>query len=195
MNHDVADVLVVCTGNIARSPFAEKLLEREARRRLGSTAAVRVRSAGVHGLVGRAAVGEMRQEAGDRGLDLSGHRGAAATADLVGAADVVIAMTEAHRRALVQLTPAAKERVFTLKELARLTREVDAPPEGLSPRQRLREVARTAHRARAYVPPDATADDVADPYGGPREGYRRCAAEIDDLVAAVAPVLFGPASR
>ncbi|MBW3577476.1 MAG: low molecular weight phosphatase family protein [Actinobacteria bacterium] len=195
MNHDVTDVLVVCTGNIARSPFAEKLLESEARRRLDPDAAVRVRSAGVHGLVGRAAVGEMRQEAGDRGLDLSGHRGAAATADLVGGADLVIAMTEAQRRALVQLTPAAKERVFTLKELARLVPEVDAPPEGLPPRERLRTVVRAAHRARAYVPPGSAADDVADPYGGPREGYRHCAAEIDDLVAAVAPVLFGPASR
>ena len=57
---EVAEVLVVCTGNIARSPFAAALLEHEARRRSGPDAAIVVRSAGVNGLEGYPAVAEGR---------------------------------------------------------------------------------------------------------------------------------------
>lgn len=191
MTEQVADVLVVCTGNIARSPFCEGLLREHVRRRWGADAPVRVRSVGVHGLDGRGAVVEMQEEANSRGVDLSSHRGAAVRPDDVRDADLVIAMTEGHRRRLVQTVPAAKERVFTLKELARLLRAVEPPDDGLAAGERVRAVARRAHRARPRAPQATGPEDVRDPYGGARAGYREVAAEIDDLVSEIAPVLFG----
>lgn len=194
MTDHVADILIVCTGNIARSPLAEVLLQEEARRRLGPEAPVRVHSVGVHGLDGRPAVNEMQQEAASRGADLSRHRGARVRPDDVRDADLVITMTENHRRELLLSVPAAKERVFTLKELARLlsaAEEPEDPPDDGSVAERVRTLARRAHRARPRAPQAAGPEDVRDPYGGSRAGYQEVAAEIDGLVCEVAEALFG----
>lgn len=188
----IADILVVCTGNIARSPLAEVLLQEEARRRAGPDAPVRVHSAGVHGLEGRAAVNEMQHEAASRGVDLSRHRGQAARPEAVEDADLVLGMTESHRRRLLQMVPSAKDRMFTLKELARLVDAVGEPDERLPVAERVREVAHRAHRARPRARAAGGPEDVRDPYGGSRAGYREVAAEIDDLVRRVAAALFGP---
>lgn len=195
MSDDTADILIVCTGNIARSPLAEVLLQEAARRRLGPQAPVWVHSVGVHGLDGRPAVDEMQQEAASRGTDLSRHRGARVRPDDVRDADLVITMTENHRRQLLGSVPAAEEHVFTLKELARLLSAVDEPPDDPPVAERVRTVAHRAHRARPRAPQAVGPEDVLDPYGGSRAGYREVAGEIDALVSEVADVLFGRGPR
>jgi len=187
---DAPEIVVICTGNIARSPFAMALLEHEARQRLGDHAPVTVRSAGVHGLEGEPAVEAMLQEAADRGLDLSRHRGARIGAVDVRAADLLLTATASHRDRLASLAPEASGRIFTLKEFARLVqRAPDVPPE-LPPRDRVRWYVSHAHEARDRRTRGRN-EDVADPYGGPREGYRTIAAEIERIVAQIATALFG----
>jgi protein-tyrosine phosphatase len=187
---DIAEIHVVCTGNIARSPFAALLLEDEARRRLDDDAPVLVTSSGIHGLDGRGAVREMVLEAEDRGLDLNGHIAAAAESVTIRSADLILGMTERHREAIVRLAPVAEPRTFTLKELARLLEHVEIP-EVDHPRERVREVARAASAARSRVPAPRRPENVADPYGAARDVYRECAAEIEDLVGRISPRLFG----
>ena len=186
----VARILVVCTGNICRSPLAAALLARHA---LRLDAAVEVTSAGVHGLTGEPATVDMCAEATSRGLDLSPHRAAVADRQLVADADLVIAMTDRHRTQLARIAPRAKERVFTLKELVRLSASVPPPPRGGALRERLDRLVRAAHHARALTVAPSEGEDVADPYGGSLEGYRRCADEIEQLVDQLAPWLFGRA--
>lgn len=177
----VQTILVVCTGNICRSPFVEVLLQEQAIRR---GLPVLVRSAGVHGLEGNAAVSAMVDEARDRGIDLSLHRGAVATPSALGDADLVIAMTESHRSQLVRVAPGVRDRTFTMRELVRLLDAADEAPTDLV------DAARIANRVRPLAPAAASREDVDDPYGGSREGYRRTAAELEELTSRLAAQLF-----
>lgn len=188
---DIAQVMTVCTANIARSPLAMVLVEDQARQRLGPDAPVWVSSSGVNGLVDEAAVGESRALAERRGLDLSTHRARQSTAEDVASSDLVIAMTERHRDVLVGLHPAANGWVFTLVELARLMDALLPIRTGLPPRQQLRAAVRVAHASRLRVPRPSDREDVKDPFGRPVEAYEVMGTQLDDLVGRVAPQLFG----
>lgn len=89
-----AAVLVVCHGNICRSPFAAARLAREF-----STAGVLVESAGFIG-PNRACPQEAVNAAARRGEDLSTHRSALLSQDLTRAADLIIVMDPAQGRAI-----------------------------------------------------------------------------------------------
>jgi protein-tyrosine phosphatase len=187
-----ARLLVVCTANICRSPLAEAMLVREARRRRGPQAPVRVASSGVHGLRGQPAAPRSVAEADRRGLDLRRHLARVTDATDVAESDLVITMTALHRRRVVRLCPGAAPYTFTLAELARLVAELPQPDGDPSVRERVRWVARRGHEARAGRGPEDVVDDVDDPYGGPQEDYAVAAERIEALVMAVAHHLFGP---
>jgi protein-tyrosine phosphatase len=87
-----ASVLVVCHGNICRSPFAAALL----RRALGGSG-VRVNSAGFMG-PGRPSPAEAVAAAARSGVDLSAHRSQLLTVDSARAADLIVVMDSAQRR-------------------------------------------------------------------------------------------------
>lgn len=91
-----AAVLVVCHGNICRSPFAAALLAREF-----STEGVLVASAGFIG-PNRACPPEAVTAAARRGEDLSTHRSGLLSQDLTRAADLIIVMDPAQGRAICE---------------------------------------------------------------------------------------------
>ncbi len=186
-----AEVMVVCTANICRSPLAMVMLEREARRRVGSDAPVRVGSSGVHGLEGEPAAPFSVAEASERGLDLSTHAATVTDEARIWRSDLVITMSESHRAKIGRLVPGAARMTFTIRELARLLAAIKPVEDDLPVRERVRFVTRLAHGSRAYVARPAGREDVRDPYGGPREGYQRTGRQLDDLVAGIAPQLFG----
>lgn len=190
----VAQVVVVCHANIARSPLGMAMVEQQAQDRLGAAADVWVRSAGVHARPGLAAAEESRRQAALRGLDLSRHRAAVLERDDVATADLVLTMSEQQRAHAVRLHPPAAGWTFTLPELARLCATLEPVDPRLPIRERMRRVARRAAAARAYVPRPEEPEDVADPYRGPVEAYARMAELVETQVTAVADVLFGGAS-
>jgi protein-tyrosine-phosphatase len=107
-------ILLVCTGNICRSPLAAALLERA----LGERAAegIRVSSAGTGAWDG-APVSEGAYLVGlERGLDLSGHRARLLTRELVEQADLILTMARHHRARVDEL--GGEGRVFVLGEYA-----------------------------------------------------------------------------
>ena len=190
----VAQVLVVCHANIARSPLVTALFEDQARRRLGPAPDVWVRSAGVRAVEGRPAATGSRAQAVARGLDLDGHRSVPlARVDLVDA-DLVVTMSERQRGHAVRLDPGALHRTFTLLELARLCARLQPMDDAMPPRARVRSVAWAASQSRPFVPGPPEPEDVADPFGGPEHGYDRMAQQVEEAVDRVAEVLFGPAS-
>ncbi len=103
--------LMVCTGNICRSPMAEALLAS----RLSSLGVkARVESAGVAALDGEPAEPLAQALLRERGLDLSGHRSRRLTGDLVAGFELVLVMDEAQRRAVEREHPEARGRVQLL---------------------------------------------------------------------------------
>jgi protein-tyrosine phosphatase len=183
-------ILVVCTGNICRSPFAERLLTSRLREALGPDAAslFEVSSAGTWGLVGEPMQPEAARVLVARGGDPTGFAARELTVDLVTEADLVLAATREHRAAAVTLDPRASSRTLTLRELARLLGPVGpAAITASRPVERMRDVVSAAIGNRGLVPPaDPRDDDIADPYGQSRAAYERSAEEID---AALRPVI------
>ncbi|WP_409483685.1 low molecular weight phosphatase family protein [Arsenicicoccus dermatophilus] len=179
-----ARLLVVCTGNVCRSPYLERLLQAALDRSWGA-GAVEVRSAGTGALVGHPmdpAVLDRLRSAGGEGDDF---RARALTVDLVAPAQLVLTATRDHRAAVVRLAPRALARTFTLLDLADLAR--DLPDEALpavgAARDRLAAVVPLVAARRGRRPPLPPQEaDLVDP-------FRRDAAVLDRMTGQVAGAL------
>ncbi len=187
-------ILIVCTGNICRSPMAEGFLRHELALRLVE-GAPEVTSAGTWGFDAEPAVAEAVDAAAERGVDISGHRSRALQEDQIERADLVIGMTQEHRDKAIALASRAASRAFTLKEVARLVERLPAVDPtagaaGLSARVAAADgLRRSGFRG---VPAD---EDIVDPLGMPPETFRAVAWEVQELCVRVAHGLFGTASR
>lgn len=169
-------ILVLCSGNICRSPMAEVLLrDRLARRGLPG----KVRSAGLY-FDGRAAEPGSLDAMARRGLDLREFRSRVMDDGLVRGADLVLGMAREHVREAAVLAPDAFDRTFTLKELVRRGEEQGGPRPG-EPFWAF--VARLAEGRRfdAHLGSSPT-DDVDDPMGRSAAVFESTAATIEQLV-------------
>ena len=93
-----SSVLVVCVGNICRSPVGERLLARHC-------PDIRVESAGISALVGHAADETAARVAAADGLSLDGHAARQFTAELAAPFDLILVMEEGHRREIHRIAP------------------------------------------------------------------------------------------
>nr|WP_307330808.1 low molecular weight phosphatase family protein [Microbacterium sp. SORGH_AS_1204] len=194
------NILTVCTGNICRSPLAAQVLSARL-----LPLGVHVSSAGTRAPAGRPMTPEARSLAAARGVgdDESGqHRSRLLTSDLLRSADLILAMSREHRRAIVEMEPAQLRRVFTIREFARLTEGVpdeeftrlraSAPTEGDDERYRPFDdvlAAVAARRGFVEAPANASDDDVIDPYLQPIDVYERCGEELGPAIDAVERVV------
>jgi len=186
----LVQVLFVCTANMCRSPMAAALFRRLSL--VGGDDApedVEVESAGLLA-GGYASPPEVVTVMAELGIDLSGHRSAQVSPELVAGSDVVVGMARRHAREVVLLDVAAFDRTFTLKELVRRGDLVGRrqPDEELGP-----WLGRLHHgRQRTDLVGRSDDDDVSDPLGGPLSAYRTTAREIGALVERAAALLWVP---
>jgi len=119
-------VLVVCTGNICRSPMVQALIRRELAER-GLTEEVHVDSAGTYALVDHPASAGSVNAMAQRSLDITNHRAQQLDASMVAAADVILVMEEQHRRTIFVSWPRALMKTLLLSELSGGHEGVDDP--------------------------------------------------------------------
>jgi protein-tyrosine phosphatase len=103
----IASILVLCEGNVCRSPMARALLAK----RMPHT---RVVSAGTHALVGEGAYPKAVEAMAARGLDIRSHVASAVTQQMVRDADLVLTMTAEQRRVIETAYAFATGRVYRL---------------------------------------------------------------------------------
>ena len=108
----IRHILVVCVGNICRSPMAEAVL----RDALKVRKEVVVESAGLGALVGEPASGFSVELMQERGLDITGHRAQQLTPELITRADLILVMESGHRRAVDENEPTARGKLYRLGE-------------------------------------------------------------------------------
>lgn len=128
-------ILLVCVGNICRSPLAEALLKRHFPDKA-------VHSAGLAALVGHPADSTAQDIAQQHGLDLSTHRAQQITRAMCIGADLILVMESGQQRELATRYPLARGKIRCLGEL----------PEGrrfdvADPYRKPREAFEQAHAA------------------------------------------------
>jgi tRNA threonylcarbamoyl adenosine modification protein (Sua5/YciO/YrdC/YwlC family) len=157
------NVLIVCTGNICRSPALEALLDHRVKLVQAATpaaltgtpfaASFNFTSAGTSALVGHGADGDMRERCPFPELDMDHHVARLVDEEMIEAADLVLAIDRTH--------------------LARMRRMVSET---------------TAQKIRLA---DPMGRDIADPYGGLPEEYDEGWRRIDAVADALIPELLG----
>lgn len=104
-------ILIVCVGNICRSPLAEGLL-RDRLEKAGKQ--VRVESAGLGALVGKPADPLSVELAAELGVDLTAHRARQLTPELLREFELVLVMEAWQVKDVERLSPTTRGRVYRL---------------------------------------------------------------------------------
>lgn len=162
-------MLVVCTGNAARSVMAGYMLERLA---VARDAPLVVVTAGTHAVegqpMGARTLDAMATVPGFSAVAPGGHRSRQLGAGDVAAADLVVAMEADHVRFVRRHHPAAAARTATIRRLARDLTPGPSPLAGLADRLAALDLSQVA----------LGDEDVADPAGQDGRAYEACAAEL-----------------
>lgn len=165
-------VLFVCVGNVCRSPLGERLLTA-----LLPAGEFEVASAGVAAVVGAPMTPEAAVHLVSYGGSADGFAARQLVPAMVKDSDLVLTATKAIRTRVLEDSPAALRRTFTVRELAAL---VDFAAQDGDPAALVRSAAEERSRA-------ALDDyDIPDPYGRGEEANRVAAESMRVAVERIA---------
>ena len=108
----IRNILVICIGNICRSPIAEGLLRRALPEKT-------VRSAGIGAMIGYPAEPFSIQLMQEQGIDINAHRAQSLTSRMVSEADIILVMDQEQKRYIEQKYATSKGKVFRLGEFGK----------------------------------------------------------------------------
>ncbi|WP_223066006.1 low molecular weight protein arginine phosphatase [Paenibacillus caui] len=175
-------ILFVCTGNTCRSPMAEGMFRQMA---LAAGLSVEVQSAGVAAIPGMSISRHAEAVLRDRQIE-DKLTSTPMNAELTDWADLILTLTQSHKRQLMQAFPSAAGKTFVLKEyvedaedVAQDLRELDALLADRALRTALGQKLEDTNQQRIIrLQQRLPGYDISDPFGGSREDYERTAAEI-----------------
>lgn len=161
-------ILFVCTGNICRSPTAERLTAAYAAANARSD--LTAHSAGTRAPVGRPMDPAAAEVLTELGGDPHGFAARRLTPDVAHDADLIVAMSEGHRSVVLNSAPRMLRRTFTLIEAARL--------------HELSGASTVADLAEARVQfPTSGPQDIMDPVGSSAATFSAIGTQISELLA------------
>ena len=163
-------VLFVCTGNICRSPTAERLAVAYAGQH--GIADFTASSVGTRAVIGHPIHPDAATVLEEMGADASDFAARQLKSKIASAADLIITMTGAHRDVVLEAAPRQLWRTFTLTEAARL-----ASVDGADTLTDL-----------AALRPHLTANDIADipdPIGQSPEVFAAIGSQIANLLPPI----------
>ena len=169
------DVLVVCTGNLCRSPIMQTVLA-------AAAPALTVRSAGTHATRGVGWHPLAVQALAEVGLPASGTSRRLRPSD-VRSASLILTAEAMHRAVAIRMDASAGERTFPLLEAERLLARSPAPagsPAALAAHLRM---------LLAEDPRESGADDLPDPLLGTLDDFRRCRDTVQRATAGLVTAL------
>jgi protein-tyrosine phosphatase len=171
-------ILVVCTGNVCRSPYIERLLTAEL-----ADCGIEVASAGTHALVGEP-MDEGSQRLLDRvGLSADGFVARQLTPEMAQSADLVLAATREHRSRVVRMAPRALRRTHAIADFADLVASAQfAPSEGSLVAQLAADGAARRGEVQVREPADA---DIVDPFRRGGEVFEQMAAQVAQVLPPI----------
>ena len=154
-------VLFVCVGNVCRSPLGERMLAKRLEG-LGFD----VTSAGVAAMVGHPMAPESAVYLEPAGTSADGFQARQLTPAIVDESDLVLTATKAIRSRVLEDSPGALRRTFTVLEFAALLEVIGPDPDPAV-------LVRTAAEERSRAALDDY--DIPDPYGRDEEAHARSA--------------------
>ncbi|WP_067438096.1 arsenate reductase/protein-tyrosine-phosphatase family protein [Nocardioides jensenii] len=192
-------VLFVCIGNVCRSPFGERLLTHRLDE-LGIGAGFEVASAGVRAMKGRGMHPESTRTLEARGGSAEGFVARQFTPAIADGAALILAATRDIRSRLLEESPRALRRTFTLTEFVELAeahraagdvqpgKRADSPT--LQGDQALHHLVEECSRGRGTLRLEEY--DVADPIGRSPATFDAVAELMTDRVSRLSEILRDP---
>jgi protein-tyrosine phosphatase len=184
------EILVVCVGNVCRSPLAEGVLRLRFSELLADQGAVTVGSAGVAAVVGSSMQEDAAAELRRLGGDPEPFEARQLNQRMALEADLVLAATRELRSRVLDEMPRALNRTFTIRELATLLTS-DAFRE--SPAASTKDLVSRAAAWRGSV--DVGSYDVPDPMGESKQVHHEVAELLDRDCSTIARIVAGAVSR
>jgi protein-tyrosine phosphatase len=169
-------VLFVCTGNICRSPTAERLAALYSAR--FQIPDFRASSAGTRAVIGHPIHRDAALVVEKLGAEVANFAARQLTSRIASDANLVLTMTRAHRDTVLKLAPRQLHRTFTLSEAARLASECNA--------RNLADLAALRPRLAGHEAPD-----ILDPIGRSAEFFATVGSQIADLLPPILELCRG----
>jgi protein-tyrosine phosphatase len=180
-------VLFVSTGNVCRSPMAERIAEQKFARALGVEAEwFRWASAGTWGHDGAPMEPNARTVLHEHGARAEGFVARELAGEHVLMADLVLTGSREQCGQVRLFDAHAARRAFSMREFARLARQVRPGSLPGSATARARGLVDRVAELRDRTGAARSGEDIADPYGAPLHVFRLCAQEIAECMATFA---------
>lgn len=109
-------IVVVCTGNICRSPMGERLLAHALKKEAGPLKNLKVISAGTHAASGQPASYHSVKALEKANIDLSDHKSQPVSEEMLKRSVAVFCMSQSHRDILSVLYPEYADRFHLYRE-------------------------------------------------------------------------------